>query len=376
MKITRFAADGFRNLSEVSLTLDPRLNILCGRNAQGKTNILEAIWLCSGERSFRGARDKELVRSDGKSFQLDLEFEDNRRTQHITLAADRRDLKNKKIQLNGVGLRSQSGLFGSLDCVIFTPEDLELSKGAPDIRRSFIDMSISQIKTSYRAVTEKYRRILEQRNLQLKQIASGKADNGMLDIWDMQLSQMGAYISVLRYNYCKKLHNTAKILYNEISSGAEELSIVYNSTVYDSLEGRIDYKTELAAEYLEKLTNSRNDDIRAGFTLHGVHRDDIRCYINGMYAKDYASQGQHRSVALVLKLSQAYILTDETDEPPCILLDDVLSELDAARRSFIMGKIGGMQVLITCCDEELVKDYKGKLFRVEGGRVIETEGKA
>lgn len=369
MKITKFAADGFRNLSDAKMSLDPRLNIICGRNAQGKTNILEAIWLCSGERSFRGARDKELIRSDGSGFHLELEFEDKRRTQLITYAVDRRDLRNKKIELNGVGVRNPSGLFGSLECVIFTPEDLELSKGAPDIRRSFIDLSVSQIKTSYRAVTDKYRRILEQRNLQLKLIASGKADSGMLDIWDTQLSQMGAYISVLRYNYCKKLNNTARALYNEISSGAEELSVVYNSTVYDSLEGRNDYKTELAEEYLERLASNRNDDIRAGFTLHGIHRDDIRCYINGMYAKDYASQGQHRSVALVLKLSQAYILSGETDDPPCILLDDVLSELDAVRRSFIMGKIGGMQVLITCCDEELIKEYDGRLFRVEGGKI-------
>lgn len=371
MLITEFSADGFRNLSSVKLALHPRLNVICGRNAQGKTNILEAIWLCSGERSFRGAKDKELICSDGDGFSIDLSFEDKRRIQHISYQADRRDLKNKKTELNGVSLRTPSGLFGAFGCVVFTPEDLELSKGAPDIRRGFIDLSVSQIKTSYRAVTDKYRRILEQRNLQLKLIASGRADDGMLDIWDTQLAQMGAYISVLRYNYCKKLQITASALYDEISSGAEKLSIRYNSTVYDSLEGRNDYKDELAGEYLKKLTDSRNDDIKAGFTLHGIHRDDIRCYINEMYAKDYASQGQHRSIALIMKLSQAYILSEETDEPPCILLDDVLSELDAARRSFIMGKIGDMQVIITCCDEELINKYDGKLFRVEGGRVAE-----
>ena len=153
--------------------------------------------------------------------------------------------------------------------------------------------------------------------------------------------------------------------------GSEQLTIDYHSTVYSELEGRVDYKHDLAEEYLKCLQNSRSDDIRAGFTLRGVHRDDLRCSINGMYMKDYASQGQHRSAALIMKLSQAYILTEETGDPPCILLDDVMSELDFNRRSFIMNKIGGMQVMITCCDEELVKQYDGRLFRVDSGKVTE-----
>ncbi|SDA31581.1 DNA replication and repair protein RecF [Ruminococcus sp. YE71] len=371
MKLKKFSADGFRNLREIELSFHPELNILCGRNAQGKTNILEAIWLCSGERSFRGAKDKELIGRDAEGYSLSLSFEDKRRTQQITCAVRRQELRSKKITLNGVNLRSASGLFGALECVIFTPEDLELSKGSPDIRRSFADLSVSQLKTSYRAVIDKYRRILEQRNLQLKLIASGKSDKSMLDIWDTQLSQMGAYISVLRYNYCKKLQKTAAALYSEISSGSERLTIDYHSTVYSELEGRVDYKNDLADEYFERLKNSRADDIRAGFTLHGIHRDDLRCSINGLYMKDYASQGQHRSAALIMKLSQAYILTEETGDPPCILLDDVMSELDLGRRSFIMNKIGGMQVMITCCDEELVKQYSGRLFRIESGHVTE-----
>ncbi|MBP3272510.1 MAG: DNA replication/repair protein RecF [Ruminococcus sp.] len=373
MKILSLKAEGFRNLSQVDMHLHPELNVLCGKNAQGKTNVLESVWICSGERSFRGAKDKELINTDGKGYELSLSFEDKRRTQQIDIKVSRSDLRNKQIALNGVSVRSQSALFGSLGCVVFTPEDLELSKGSPDIRRGFIDLSVSQIKTSYRAVTDKYKRILEQRNLQLKLIASERSDDSMLDVWDDQLAHMGAYITVLRYNYCKKLRNTAAALFDEISSGSEKLTIDYHSTVYSELEGRNDFKNDLAAEYLNKLKESRNDDMRAGFTLHGVHRDDIRCYINGLYAKDYASQGQHRSIALVLKLSQAYILGEETDDPPCILLDDVLSELDASRRSFIMGKIKDMQVIITCCDEELVKPYNGRIFRVSGGRVTQEE---
>ncbi len=371
MRLVSFSADGFRNLHEVSMSFHPELNILCGRNAQGKTNILEAIWLCSGERSFRGAKDKELIGADADGYTLGLSFEDKRRTQQIGCAVQKRDLRTKKITLNGVSVRSASGLFGALECVVFTPEDLELSKGSPEIRRSFADLSVSQLKVSYRSVIEKYKRILEQRNTQLKSIAAGRTDDSMLDIWDAQLAQMGAYISVLRYNYCKKLQKNAAELYSEISSGSEQLTIDYHSTVFSELEGRVDYRNDLAEEYLERLRSSRAEDIRAGFTLRGVHRDDLRCSINGMYMKDYASQGQHRSAALIMKLAQAYILSEETDDPPCILLDDVMSELDVSRRSFIMNKIGGMQVMITCCDEELIKQYDGRLFRVEAGRVTE-----
>jgi DNA replication and repair protein RecF len=355
--------------------MHPRLNILCGKNAQGKTNILEAIWLCSGERSFRGAKDRELLGIDEDSFGIRLGFCDSRRSQTVFYGLNRSEMKNKRIELNGVNVKNPSGLFGAFECVIFTPEDLELSKGSPENRRHFIDLSVSQIKTSYRSVVEKYRRLLEQRNMQLKLISAGKSDSTMLEIWDFQLAQMGAYISLLRYVYCKNLQITAGKLYSEISCGAEKLDISYHSTVYENLEGRNDYKGDLASEYFSVLEKNRSEDIRAGFTLKGVHRDDIHCFINGMYAKDYASQGQHRSIALILKLAQAYILKGETGDPPCILLDDVLSELDSARQGFVMNKIKDMQVIITCCDEDLIRtgiDGSGKLFRIASGRVKES----
>ncbi|MCR5123311.1 MAG: DNA replication/repair protein RecF [Ruminococcus sp.] len=370
MRVLRFSADGFRNLKEISLEFDPELNILCGRNAQGKTNIMEALWLCSGERSFRGAKDKELIGTDADRMSLLLDFEDSRRTQTVSYSMLRRDMKNKKLELNGVNVKTPSGLFGAFGCVVFTPEDLELSKGAPDNRRSFIDLSVSQLKPSYRGVVEKYRHILDQRNLHLKHIGQGRPDDGMLDIWDMQLAQMGSYITVLRYNYCKKLQRTAEKLFSELSGGGEELVTEYHSTVFKELDGRNDYRGDLFGEYIENLTAGRSEDLRAGFTLRGVHRDELKCSINGMNAKEFASQGQHRSIALILKLSQAYILSEETGEYPCILLDDVLSELDHVRRAFIMEKIRGMQVVITCCEEETVKGCKGRFFRVEGGRII------
>lgn len=372
MRIEHFSADGFRNLENIDIDLHPELNVICGQNAQGKTNILEAIWLCTGERSFRGAKDRELIRLGGERFDIGLRFADKRRTQQIDYTLIRSEIRSKKIALNGVSVKNPSGLFGALECVVFTPEDLELSKGSPEVRRSFADLSVSQIKRSYRRVVDKYRRLLEQRNTQLK-AAYQTADIGdMLEIWDIQLAQMGAYISMLRYNYCKKLEMAAQKLYSEISQGRERLEIEYHSTIYENLQGRTDYRNDLAAEYAEALKKSRAEDMRAGFTLKGVHRDDLHCKINGMYAKDYASQGQHRSIALIMKLAQAYILSEETGDAPCILLDDVMSELDAGRQEFVMSKIRDMQVIITCCGEEALRGRAagGKVIKINSGRVI------
>ncbi|MGN0632477.1 MAG: DNA replication/repair protein RecF [Oscillospiraceae bacterium] len=372
MVINSFEADGFRNLKNVRLKLHPGLNVLCGKNAQGKTNILEGIWLCTGERSFRNAKDKELFAIDKDGFRLGLEFTDRQRKQDISYTAARGEYKNKNIKLNGVDVKTPSGLFGSLNCVVFTPEDLFLSKGSPEVRRQFEDLAIAQIKVSYRKVVDQYKRLLEQRNAQLKVIAAGKATCESIEMWDVQLAHMGAYISVLRYNYCKSLDRVASALYNQISGGSESLRIEYGSTIYEDLEGRTDYNTNLAFDYYEKLDHTRNDDVRAGFTQIGIQRDDIHCYINGLYAKDYASQGQHRSVALCMKLAQAYILQEETHDFPCILLDDVLSELDFSRQCFVMNRIHDMQVIITCCDENIMRNIKsnGYFYRIENGRAF------
>jgi DNA replication and repair protein RecF len=285
------------------------------------------------------------------------------------------NLKEKNVSLNGVRLKTPSKLFGSLNCVVFTPEDLELSKGSPDNRRRFLDLSVSQIKNSYSPLIDKYEAIIDQRNTLIKNIAYGRSDRAELDIWDIQLARLGAYISVLRYNYTKKLGIFASRLYDEISDGNEKLELFYSSTVYNDLEGRTDFNGELYEEYYRTLQENLEDDIRIGFTQKGVHRDDLGGRINGLFVRDFASQGQHRSLALVLKLAQAYILAEEIDDTPCILLDDVLSELDPSRQGFVVSKINDMQVFITCCDRNFPFEIKngGKLFAVEKGYVREEK---
>lgn len=373
MYITKLNVNGFKNLKDISIFPHEKLNIFCGKNAQGKTNLIEAIWLCSGVKSFRNTKDKSMIDINGEVSNIELHFKNKTREQIIKYDMAKPNIKEKNIFLNGVKLKFPSKLFGNLNCVIFTPEDLELSKGGPENRRKFLDLSISQIKNSYNIVSSKYETVLEQRNALLKNVSQGKASKEDIEIWDTQLASMGAYISLIRYNYAKKLNIFAKKLYNEISKGSENLELKYFSTVFDSLEDKTDYKGELTDVYMNCLKASLNDDIRAGFTTKGVHRDDLYGYINNLAVRDFASQGQHRSLALVLKLAQAYILTEEIDDFPCVLLDDVLSELDLSRQKFVVSKIDNMQVFITCCDRNIPfdKNTHGKLFYIENGRISE-----
>lgn len=372
MIITEFTADGFKNLRNISISPSEGVNVIHGENAQGKTNLIEAIWILSGARSFRGTKEKDMVAFDGEFARLGLKLRDSSREQVIE-AVISRNPRERKITLNGVKQRYLSGLFGALKCVVFTPEDLELSKGSPDNRRDFIDLCVSQIKPAYSKTVAKYENVLLQRNALLKNISLGISSPADLDVWDEQMSRLGAYISVLKYQYTKKLSIFAKKLYDEISNYREDFSLGYLSTVYQSLEGREDWSGEMAAEYLEMLRRNRNEDIRVGFTSAGIHRDDVGVIINGSLAKDFGSQGQNRSAALAMKLGQAFILNEETSEMPVILLDDVLSELDKSRREFIISKLSGMQVFITCC--EPAGRLKGRRFEMKNGEIFNRRAK-
>ena len=363
MTISQIKVNGFKNLKGIAIEPHPKLNIFFGDNAQGKTNLIEAVWLCSGVRSFRSTKDKDMIGIGCEAMSIEIGFKNSEREQTVTYRMARPYIKEKNCTMNGVKLKIPSKLFGGLCCVIFTPEDLELSKGSPEKRRQFLDLSAAQI-------SEKYEQILEQRNMLLKNISYGRSQRDELEVWDIQLAQMGAYMTLLRYNYSKKLAEYASKLYSELSGGREELRLDYASTVFDRLEGRLDYRKDLAEEYLECLRKSRDEDIRLGYTGKGVHRDELCAYIDGLPARDFASQGQHRSIALVLKLAQANILLDETDEAPVFLLDDVLSELDPSRQDFILSKIDNMQVFITCCDDSIPKNKTGKMYHISGGRIV------
>ena len=206
MIINELYADGYKNLSDVNITLDKRMNIFCGDNAQGKTNLIEAVWLCSGCRSFRGSREKEFIGFTKELADVRMKFTDSARQQEIRFAAKKGSVKDKLVTLNGVKLPVMSKLFGSFQCVVFTPDDLNLSKGSPDNRRIFADLAISQIKGSYVSALSTYNNVLAQRNAFLKNCFRTGADRSALEVWDEQLAKAGAYISVLRNTYCNKLN--------------------------------------------------------------------------------------------------------------------------------------------------------------------------
>lgn len=366
MIIKKISVDGFKNLCGIDIIPQDKVNVICGENAQGKTNLIEAIWILSGAKSFRTTRQTDFIGFDKDIARIDIAFEDSQREQNISVTLFK-PTKEKKILLNSVKQRSLSSLFGVLKCVVFTPEDLELSKGSPDIRRSFIDLCISQIKPQYAKTVAKYETVLMQRNALLKNIILGISTKDELDVWDNQLARLGSYISVLRYQYVKKLGIYSGGLYDDISNHREKLKLLYLSSVFRDLENRTDYGGEMTEVYLNELLKSRSEDMRLGFTTVGVHRDDVLINVGGVLAKDYGSQGQNRSAALCLKLGQAYILYDETNEMPVILLDDVLSELDKSRRDFVLGQIKNMQIFITCC--EPIEKISGKKFFMAGGTV-------
>lgn len=371
MIIDRIFADGYKNLSGVDIKLNEKMNIFCGDNAQGKTNLIEAVWLCSGCRSFRGSREKEFIGFDKDFADVKIIFSDEQRSQEIRFAAKKGNIKEKLITLNGVKLPVMSRLFGSFQCVVFTPDDLGIAKGSPDNRRLFIDLSVSQIKSSYLSALNTYNNVLAQRNALLKSFHKNeKGDVDSISVWDEQLAKSGAYISLIRYIYCKELDLHTKKLYGKLASGKEDLSVYYQSTVYSDFNGKTDYEGELTDIYTDMLRKNAGEDIRAGFTTAGVHRDDIVAEIDGKPARYLGSQGQSRSIAIAFKLAQAEILKQEKGEYPVMLLDDVMSELDSSRQSFILNSIENMQVLITCCDERFLSDMTGgKVFRVNKGKI-------
>lgn len=364
MRINHIELSDYRNIEKASLSPHPNINIIYGKNAQGKTNFLESIWLCSGNKSFRGAKENQLVQFEKTAFKIELDFSDCERTQHISYLAG----EKRKISLNGVSLKTFSELSGEFYCVVFNPDDLDIVKDGPACRRQFLDTAISQIKPIYGKYLSQYENVLEQRNILLKEIRKQSYPEDMLEIWDVQLAKLGTILSIYRKDYLEKINAVGQKIYSGFSGGKEEIRMEYRSTIYpDSKELKI-YSDELINEYQKILEESREDDIRLRFTTKGIHRDDFEIEIDGLSAKQYGSQGQQRSCAITLKLSEAALLKNITGENPVVLLDDVMSELDQQRQHYILNKVKDFQVFITCCDLlNTLQLEEGKIFYVENG---------
>ncbi len=357
MIVSRLKFDRFRNLKKGEISFEKGINVIYGENAQGKTNILEAIWLFSGEKSFRGAKDSELIAYDETSAELSMSFYAEKREQTAKIRLG----DNRGAELNGVKKAGAGKFDGVIKAVIFSPDHLSLIKDGPSERRAFLDQAINQLTPSYSSLTAKYNRAVTQRNSVLKDMRFNAGLDSILDAYERQIALIGCKIIRFRKRYVELINKFAPDIYSGISSGREQISIEY-ITAADSEDA-----------LKEQLFYSRNDDISSGVTSVGPHRDDIEVLINGHSARRFGSQGQQRSCVLTLKLCEAAIIYDFSGEQPIILLDDVMSELDETRQDYVLNSIGERQVFITCCDINSIARLKeGKGIRVENG-VVDNE---
>lgn len=370
MQIESIELKDFRNYEYLKTDFYEGVNLIYGDNAQGKTNILEAIYIAATTRSHRGARDEELIRTD------DLEGEvpvfGNEKDAHIKLyvkkeySTDRIDIHLKKnrpkgFAVNGVPLKRLSDIFGILQVIFFCPEDLDIIRRGPGVRRHFLDMDISRMNGIYLKSLIDYNKVLDSRNKLLKSMMINKkrSDEETLEILDIQLVKYGSEIINTRSDYTDKLKEKTGEIHESLSGGKEKLEIVYEPSVRPG-------------EFADELIKSRMKDIRSGQTVAGPHRDDFTFLINGKDIRKYGSQGQKRTAALSLKLAEIDITASFTGESPVLLLDDVFSELDRNRQECLIGHIGDLQTFITCTGNDDILKTRIKvdgIFNVNNGKV-------
>ena len=360
MKIKIIEIKDFRNIEYLDVAFDD-VNIIWGENAQGKTNLIEALYLFTGAKSFRGVKDKELVKFGSELSKLSIEFESSGREQTAQLVIKGR----REATLNQIKKKSAASLGDEIKAVIFSPVHLSMIKDGPAERRKFIDSALCQIKSGYKNLLKDYNRSLAQRNNLLKDIYQNPELDSMLYIWNTNLAKTGAKIVYQRLRYIEAITPFVKDIYSGISSGTEEIDINYIGSA-----NKICDVSEIEKNILLQLEENKVQDLQNKTTSVGAHRDDIDVLINGNSARKYASQGQQRSCVLALKLAEAALLEQMTGEKPIALLDDVMSELDEKRQDYILNRIEGLQVFITCCDKEQILRLKdGKTIHINNGKI-------
>ena len=363
MYISSLSLANFRNYTSEKIEFSPYTNVIYGDNAQGKTNILEAVYIFSQGRSHRAKSDKELIKFGEDFSRLSLDFHDSERDYTAAMQLMKNGRKN--IKINHVQITKLSKLMNYLNVVMFSPEDLELVKGSPSARRKFIDSSVSQLYPRYLTSLIDYHKALGQKNSLLKVLrAKGAKSDMMLSVWNEQLAAEGEKIIKYRTDFVKLINNFSAAIQNEISG--EKLQISY----MPGMRASGDDKNSIY-EYLEK--NQRREIDLASAQV-GVQRDDLHITINGSEAKIYGSQGQQRTSALSMKIAQADYIHHIKSEYPTLLLDDIMSELDINRRMYLSQKIRDKQVLITSTDTDLIESTDNtKLFKIKNGSVVREE---
>ena len=361
MKLLEAEFRDFRNLRQTRFEPAGGVNVLTGQNGQGKTNILEGIWLLCGQHSFRQAKDRETVCVGKKEAKIKAVIGGAARNVSAELTVTNR----REAYVNGIKLAKASELGEHFAAVVFSPLHIGLVREAPEVRRAFVDSAVLSTKPGFGAVLREYDKVLFHRNYLLKSLQRGYDSElgDMLAAYTERMAKTGGRVWAARSRYTARLAQTAPLLYGELSGG-ETLEITY--------EGASDYATaaDYAASLYEKLNKSTDEDIANGFSGFGPHREDILFSIQGKRAKTFASQGQLKSAALCLKLAEGRILEQAIGEKPVFLLDDVLSELDRTRQNYVLNSLGDNQIFITCCD---CRQLRGKLnaavFSVADGAI-------
>lgn len=375
MKIKGLYLHNFRNYGLCSLQFPAMVNIFYGKNAQGKTNLLEAIFYAAFGMSHRTFQEDDLfgdgrremsVKADFTSFDSDYEIKIKRYEQNGRI--------KKELLLDNVNIKAKEH-YGTLNTVMFSPEDLQLIKGEPQLRRRFFDMQIAQTDKAYYELLVKYNRLLQQRNRLLKEIRDNNGDKGQLNLWNNELSATAARIIKKRLAALKELLVIASGIYASIAGGSESMLIKYAlKTSNDFILQQSDKsESEWQEFYLKELHERQALDILRGNTSIGPHRDDLFFYVNGKLLKAFGSQGQQRSTALALKLAQLEYVKNNTGEYPVLLLDDVMSELDSERRTHLLKFIDGrVQTFITVNDKHLIPNLNNNAyFYIENGKVMQ-----
>ena len=370
MYCKRIRAVDFRNIEEADVCFSDGVNILVGRNAQGKTNLLEAVFYASVGRSFRASHSAEMIRFGSPAADISLDYRDSKRQSniHVRIFKD----KQKLVEKNRVKMDRLSDIVGSFRAVLFCPEHLSLIKDGPSERRSYLDMAISRIYPTYMRSLQRYGYILKQRNALIKSAYSDRSVfNATIELWSEQLAAEAAVISDMRQRYIERASVSVAECFTDMT-GEREVPTLF----YDGSSGQVgeEYKDREAVrkKYFSLLTENYEREIAVGSTLWGIHKDDIDIRLNGRSARIYGSQGQQRSLALALKLAEGEICRQEFGDEPVLLFDDVLSELDSERRDYLTKKLVGKQVIITTCeDESIVGLGSAKVIRVENGRYFE-----
>ena len=355
MYIEKIKLNNFRNYENLEIDLNKNINIIYGDNAQGKTNILEAIFLSSLGKSFRTKKEKEMIKFNNDKLLVEIFYQKKDRDGKIKI-----EIGNKKqISINGIKIKKLSELLGNINIVIFTPDDINILKDGPEKRRRFLDMMIGQLRPNYVYNLNMYLKTIEQRNNYLRQIKEENKPEEMLEIWDEKLAEYGEKIYIYRKEFIEKIIKKINEIHSKITDEKEIIKIEYLSNCSKK------------DEYLKLLKERRKLDIIKGFTTKGIHRDNFVIYINDKEVSVYGSQGQNRTVILSLKLAELNVIYDEIGEYPIFLLDDFMSELDEKRRKNFLNNIENTQVILTGTEKIDLTNLEYKLFNVKNGNITE-----